>query len=47
MSEIIEGKIHKGQSKCTGNIGQKRQNDDKQNIENLKDEQHRSNQKIK
>ena len=33
MLEIIEGQIHKGQSKLTGSIEHKRQNDDKQNIE--------------
>jgi hypothetical protein len=47
MLEIVEGEIHNGQSKFTGSIGHKRQSDDKQNTENLKDEQHRSIQKNK
>ena len=46
MLEIIEGEIHNGQSKFKGSIGHKTENDDKQNTENLKDEQHRSNEKI-
>ena len=45
MLEIVAGESHNGQSKFTGSIGHKRQSDDKQNTENLKDEQHRSKQK--